>query len=147
MRQWWCPLIIRECCVYYKLLNFHFTKIFIDTSREPREEELHQKGYNFLNKEEMYRSILAGKYYEWGETNGNYYGSKLSSIRDIIDSGKIALVDCDPSVSQNLFFWHTIVEVSSKCYLFKYIYWVSQKKFQCLAVSRRWKSNIEKSPF
>lgn len=47
----------------------------------------------------MHQSILAGKYYEWGETNGNYYGSKLSSIRDIIDSGKIALVDCDPSVS------------------------------------------------
>ena len=146
MRQWWCPLIIRECCVYYKLLNFHFTKIFIDTSREPREEELHQKGYNFLNKEEMYRSILAGKYYEWGETNGNYYGSKLSSIRDIIDSGKIALVDCDPSVSQNLFFLtHYRWSIFKMLPLQIYLGGVPEKS--CLAVSRRWKSNIEKSPF
>ena len=72
--------------------------LFLDTSREPKAEEDQKNGYNFLKKEEMYQDILAGKYYEWGEDKGVYYGSKLSSIRDIINAGKIALVDCDPSV-------------------------------------------------
>jgi len=70
-----------------------------DTSREPREGEVEKNGYHFLKKDEMYQDILAGKYFEWGEDKGNYYGSKLSSIRDIISAGKIAVVDCDPSVS------------------------------------------------
>lgn len=74
-----------------------------DTSREPREEEIQKKGYNFLDKGEMHQDILSGKYYEWGETNGQFYGSKLSSVRDIINSGKIALVDCDPSALK--FLW------------------------------------------
>ena len=51
----------------------------------------------------MYQDILAGKYFEWGEDKGSYYGSKLSSIRDIISAGKIAVVDCDPSVRIFLF--------------------------------------------
>uniref|UniRef100_A0A7M5UXH3 Uncharacterized protein n=1 Tax=Clytia hemisphaerica TaxID=252671 RepID=A0A7M5UXH3_9CNID len=74
-----------------------YVSVVPDTSREPREDEEQKKGYNFMNKEEMHKDILAGKYYEWGEDKGNYYGSKLSSIRDIINSGKIALVDCEAS--------------------------------------------------
>ena len=78
---------------------------FVDTSRAPKEGELQKNGYNFLDKAEMYSDILAGKYFEWGEDNGNYYGSKLCAIRDVINAGKIAVLDCDPSVSLNHLFF------------------------------------------
>lgn len=68
-----------------------------DTSRKPKEGELQKNGYNFLNKAEMQGDILAGKYFEWGETKGEFYGSKLSAIRDIINAGKTAIVECEPS--------------------------------------------------
>lgn len=68
-----------------------------DTSRSPREGEVSGRGYIFRQPEEMKADVLSGKYLEWGENGGVYYGTRLNEIRDIINSGKTCVIDTDPS--------------------------------------------------
>ena len=73
--------------------------VFADTSREPREGEEDGKGYHFTSREEMDQDIRAGKYLENGDFEGNLYGTKVDSIREIMRSGKMCILDVNPTVS------------------------------------------------
>lgn len=84
------------CTVTLNIFPFFYLS---DTSRVPREGEVSGRGFNFLGRDEMFSDIATGKYFEWGEHNGDYYGSRLSAIRDIVNSGKTCVIDCDASVS------------------------------------------------
>lgn len=63
------------------------------TTREPREGEENGKGYNFVSREEMEQDIRAGKYLEHGDYEGNLYGTKVDSIREVMRSGKMCILD------------------------------------------------------
>lgn len=47
----------------------------------------------------MEQDIRAGKYLENGDFEGNLYGTKVDSIRDIMRSGKMCILDVNPTVS------------------------------------------------
>lgn len=42
----------------------------------------------------MEKDISDGEYLEWGEHNENLYGTKLQTIRQVIQSGKMCVIDC-----------------------------------------------------
>ena len=42
----------------------------------------------------MESDIAQGEYLEWGEYNENLYGTKLSTIKQVIQSGKMCVLDC-----------------------------------------------------
>lgn len=67
------------------------------TSRVAREGEQDGKGYHFASREEMEQDIRAGKYLENGDFEGNLYGTKVDSIRDIMRSGKMCILDVNPT--------------------------------------------------
>lgn len=69
------------------------------TSRPMKDCEVDGKQYHFVKREVMDRDILEGKYLESGELQGHLYGIKLDSIRAIIRSGKMCIIDCNPQVS------------------------------------------------
>jgi guanylate kinase len=69
---------------------------FLDTSRAIRENEESGRGYYFETRDAMEADIRKGEYLEWGEYNGNLYGTKLNTIRQVIQSGKMCIVDCAP---------------------------------------------------
>lgn len=91
-----------------RYLTFLIRKIFFiyaDTSRQPREGEENGKGYNFASREEIEADIRAGKYLEHGDYEGNLYGTKVDSIREVMRSGKMCLLDVNPTVrAAKLFF-------------------------------------------
>lgn len=74
-----------------------FGAVMPHTSRAPREGEVHGKGYFFTDRESMEEDIKEGKYIEWGEFNGNIYGTKLESIHDITHDGKMCVLDVSPT--------------------------------------------------
>ena len=78
-----------------KLRNF----FFLDTSRAPREGEIHGKGYYFTDRETMDIDIKEDAFLEYGEFNGNIYGTKLETIHSVIHSGKMCVLDVNPTVS------------------------------------------------
>ncbi|KAL1458054.1 hypothetical protein WDU94_008229 [Cyamophila willieti] len=67
-----------------------------DTTRPMRELEENGQNYWFTSRESMERDIQEHKFLEYGEHNGNLYGTHLDTIRDVINSGKICVLDCSP---------------------------------------------------
>ncbi|XP_035660706.1 MAGUK p55 subfamily member 6-like isoform X2 [Branchiostoma floridae] len=66
------------------------------TSRAPREGEEDGKGYYFADKTAMQQDIRDHKYLESGEYEGNLYGTKLDSVRNVMRSGKMCILDVNP---------------------------------------------------
>lgn len=88
-----------NCSCHHNYGNNEFFKIFLVTSRPPRELEENGKSYWFVEREKMEKDIREYKFLEYGEHNGHLYGTSLDSIRDVIHQGKMCVLDCSPSVS------------------------------------------------
>lgn len=83
---------------YFKLI------INVDTTRPQRELEENGQNYWFIDREQMEHDIREHQYLEYGEHNGNIYGTSLESIRDVINDGKMCVLDCSPVVCIQSFF-------------------------------------------
>lgn len=73
--------------------------LVVDTSRAPRAGEEHGKGYYFTDRETMQKDIARDMYLEYGEFNGNLYGTHLDTIHEVIKGGKMCVLDVNPTVS------------------------------------------------
>ncbi|XP_015601085.1 MAGUK p55 subfamily member 6 isoform X3 [Cephus cinctus] len=67
------------------------------TSRPPRVLEEDGKSYWFTDRESMECDIREHRYLEHGEHGGHLYGTKLDSVRELIRSGKMCVLDCSPA--------------------------------------------------
>lgn len=47
----------------------------------------------------MENDIRNHKFFEYGEHKGHIYGTTLDSIREVINDGKMCVLDCSPAVS------------------------------------------------
>ena len=70
-----------------------------DTSRSPRSHEINGQNFHFVSWQKMERDIQNNQFVEHGYLEGDYYGTSINSIRDVINSGKTCLLVLFPSVS------------------------------------------------
>uniref|UniRef100_A0A0R3RTQ8 Guanylate kinase-like domain-containing protein n=1 Tax=Elaeophora elaphi TaxID=1147741 RepID=A0A0R3RTQ8_9BILA len=73
------------------------------TSRAPKANELEGREYYFRTKEKMLESIRAGDMIEWGELDGQLYGTSVETVRSCIRSGRVCLLDCGPQALRHLY--------------------------------------------
>ncbi|XP_007953396.1 MAGUK p55 subfamily member 2 [Orycteropus afer afer] len=66
------------------------------TSRRPKDSEREGQGYSFVSRAEMEADIRAGRYLEHGEYEGNLYGTRIDSIRGVVATGKVCVLDVNP---------------------------------------------------
>ncbi|KAF7227702.1 protein PALS2 isoform X1 [Nothobranchius furzeri] len=66
------------------------------TSRHPREEEKDGQNYCFVTREEMEKDIKESRYLEHGEYDGNLYGTKINSIHEVVEAGRMCILDINP---------------------------------------------------
>ncbi|XP_066554870.1 MAGUK p55 subfamily member 2b [Amia ocellicauda] len=66
------------------------------TSRKPKEDEKDGQMYLFVSRSEMEQDIKNGRYLEHGEYDGNLYGTKINSIHEVVEAGKICILDVNP---------------------------------------------------
>ncbi|XP_066442816.1 MAGUK p55 subfamily member 2 isoform X2 [Eleutherodactylus coqui] len=66
------------------------------TSRKRKEGEWDGQSYSFVSRAEMEQDIKAGRYLEHGEYEGNLYGTKISSIQEVVAAGKMCVLDVNP---------------------------------------------------
>lgn len=83
--------------VYCQLLWSYKNQYFLDTSRPPRVLEEDGKSYWFTDRESMEQDIREHRFLEHGEHGGHLYGTKLDSVREMIRSGKMCVLDCSPA--------------------------------------------------
>ncbi|XP_052894341.1 protein PALS2 isoform X3 [Anopheles moucheti] len=79
-----------------------FGSVLPHTSRQPRPLEESGKAYWFSDREDMEEEIRENHFLEFGEHNGNLYGTHLDSIRDVIRQGKMCVLDCSPAALKTL---------------------------------------------
>jgi guanylate kinase len=72
------------------------------TTRAPRGTEKHGQEYFFLSKAEFEKQIQAGRFAEWAQVHGNYYGTSKDVIETAFRAGKSVLLDIDVQGAESL---------------------------------------------
>uniref|UniRef100_A0A0K0DSD9 Guanylate kinase-like domain-containing protein n=1 Tax=Strongyloides stercoralis TaxID=6248 RepID=A0A0K0DSD9_STRER len=80
-----------------------FSTIIPYTSRERINGEIEGINYNYVTKEDLQSRIRNNDLFEFGEYDGELYGSSKSDIRRLIRSGKIVILDASINGVKNLF--------------------------------------------
>jgi guanylate kinase len=65
------------------------------TTRQPRQGEVHGINYFFLTHEEFEKNIEEGKFLEYAQFAGNYYGTKKKYITQKLDEGFNVILEID----------------------------------------------------
>ncbi|MCL2222353.1 MAG: guanylate kinase [Oscillospiraceae bacterium] len=65
------------------------------TTREPRPGEIDGVAYKFLSRERFVEMINEGKFLEYAEYVGNFYGTPVEPILECIETGKTIILDIE----------------------------------------------------
>ncbi|KAJ8969506.1 hypothetical protein NQ314_001733 [Rhamnusium bicolor] len=63
------------------------------TSRPMKTGEVNGKEYFFVTREQMEEDIEASKFIEFGEYKGNLYGTSAESVKTIVNTGKVCILN------------------------------------------------------
>lgn len=74
------------------------------TTRKQRPNDDKASVYDFISEKEFQRMIDEGEFLEWAESSGTgtRYGTPLASVREAIDSGKIAVKEVEVQGARQL---------------------------------------------
>jgi guanylate kinase len=73
----------------------------LDTTRTPREGEVHGVAYHFTQRDNFTGLIQDGAFIEHAEYSGNLYGTSFSAVEDVAKSGRRCILDIDAQVRTN----------------------------------------------
>lgn len=65
------------------------------TTRKPREGEVDGKHYHFTSVEKVKHEIAEGKFIEYAEVHGNYYGTSVAAVESVQKENRICILDID----------------------------------------------------
>ena len=82
---------IREILIKDPRFGFSITC----TTRKPRPGETDGKDYYFVSRENFAEMQKSGQLIEWAEVHGNFYGTPVKSVHDVMEAGKIPVMTID----------------------------------------------------
>lgn len=65
------------------------------TTRPPRPGEKDGQNYYFMTVDEFIKLAEEGKFLEWAEVHGNYYGTPEAPIKEQLEKGKSVILEID----------------------------------------------------
>jgi len=65
------------------------------TTRKPRSGETDGKDYYFITKDEFVKGTESGRWAEWAEVHGNFYGTSAEFLDKSLNAGNDILLDID----------------------------------------------------
>ena len=81
----------------------HFGYSVSCTTRQPRQGEVHGKDYLFLSREDFESRRARNYFAEWAEVHGNFYGTPLEPVKDMLRQGQDVLFDIDVQLDEAVF--------------------------------------------
>lgn len=73
----------------------NFTYSISMTTRAPRDGEVDGEDYYFVTREEFEKRIREGKFLEYAEFVGNYYGTPIDKVEENIAAGKEVVLEIE----------------------------------------------------
>jgi guanylate kinase len=80
----------------------HLALTVSTTSRSKRESEVDGKDYHFVSRRTFIELIDENAFLEWAEYNGNLYGTRLSEVIKLTQSGLDVLMEIDVQGALNV---------------------------------------------
>ena len=77
------------------LKNEDFCVSVSATTRSPREGEVDGVNYYFISKDEFTQRIGEGKFLEYAEYCGNFYGTPMDKVNEMLDNGKNVILEIE----------------------------------------------------
>uniref|UniRef100_A0A3P9CLV2 MAGUK p55 scaffold protein 4 n=1 Tax=Maylandia zebra TaxID=106582 RepID=A0A3P9CLV2_9CICH len=68
----------------------------VPTTRAPRGYEESGREYFFISRE-VFENMVYHNFLEYGEHKGNMYGTSIESAKEVLNSGKICVIDIEPN--------------------------------------------------
>eukprot|EP00301_Raphidiophrys_heterophryoidea_P014432 c2261_g1_i1.p1 GENE.c2261_g1_i1~~c2261_g1_i1.p1 ORF type:complete len:230 (+),score=43.46 c2261_g1_i1:142-831(+) len=65
------------------------------TTRKPRQGEADGVHYWFVSLPDIKAEIEKGLFIEWAQVHGNIYGTSVAAVRNVLNSGKMCILDID----------------------------------------------------
>ena len=65
------------------------------TTRQPRAGEKDGIHYHFTSREDFEAEVARGNFLEHNEVHGNFYGTHKGAVREILQQGKVCILDID----------------------------------------------------
>jgi guanylate kinase len=78
------------------LVDKGFWRVISHTTRAPRPGEQHEKDYFFVSKSEFKRLQQQGRFVEWANFGGNFYGASALQFEYPLSRGKNVVVVMEP---------------------------------------------------
>lgn len=75
--------------------DHNFTYSISMTTRKPRVGEVDGSDYFFVSEEEFLRRIREGKFLEYAKFVGNYYGTPLDKVEEMIEEGAEVVLEIE----------------------------------------------------
>src|SRR6185312_10097142 len=72
-----------------------FAKSVSHTTRAERPGEINGQHYHFTHVDTLLQGVKDGKFIEHANVHGNYYGTSIDSVKRVMESGKICLLEID----------------------------------------------------
>jgi len=72
------------------------------TTRKPRPGEVDGKDYHYTDVETITKQIEAGEFLESAVFSGNTYGTSKKAVQDVLDTGRICIMDIDSQGVQSI---------------------------------------------
>lgn len=73
------------------------------TTRKIRQGEQDGREYFFVSKEEFERMISEGQFLEYATVHGNYYGTSLQQVREVMEKGRDIILEIDVQGAETIF--------------------------------------------
>lgn len=77
------------------LKNEDFCVSVSATTRSPREGEIDGVNYYFISKDEFVSRISDGKFLEYAEYCGNFYGTPMDKVNEMLERGKNVILEIE----------------------------------------------------
>jgi MAGUK p55 subfamily protein 5 len=103
--QWRRPVIligasgVGKGTLIRKLINSdhtHFAAVVQHTTRSVHPGEVNGHTYHFVSREEFELDILHERFLEHQEVKGHLYGTSVSAVKKIVESGRVPVLDLQP---------------------------------------------------
>ena len=82
------------------LPNVHYS--ISATTRQPRQGEVDGREYYFISEDDFKQWIADGKFLEFAEVYGNFYGTPLTKIEERLNRGEDVLLEIDVQGALNV---------------------------------------------
>ncbi|XP_056157384.1 MAGUK p55 subfamily member 4 [Lampris incognitus] len=70
------------------------------TTRPPKSYEESGREYYFTSREVFDNMVYNNRFLEYGEYRGNFYGTSIEAVREVLSSGKICVIDIEANAIQ-----------------------------------------------